>query len=134
MQMGKRKSERTNKRRQAQRETEEQGNTTKHKACWPESCDVITTPAAAWALDRNVQTHWVNERAVRLYCTTGVTRAAFTFRSNLKRTMSDRSTQQRVFYVIISIPHSEVKSCQPAIFIYKITSFFHIAVSLYDAV
>jgi hypothetical protein len=75
--MGKRKLERTNKRRQAQSETVEQGNRTKHKGCSPESCDVITTPAAAWALDRDVQTHWVNERAVRLYSTTGVTRAAF---------------------------------------------------------
>jgi len=54
MQMGKRKLEKTNKRRQAQRETEEQGNRTKHKGGCPESCDVITTPAAAWALDRNV--------------------------------------------------------------------------------
>jgi len=57
MQMGKRKLERTNKRSQAQRETEKQGNTTKHKGCCPESCDVITTPAAAWALDRNDWTH-----------------------------------------------------------------------------
>jgi hypothetical protein len=67
MQMGKRKLERTNKRRQAQREIREQGNKTNTKAAGcPESCDVITTPAAAWALDRNVQAHWVNERAVRL--------------------------------------------------------------------
>jgi len=82
--MGKRKLERTNKRGQAQREIEEQGNKTKYKGGCPESCDVIATPAAAWALDRN----WVNERAVRLYSTTGVTRAAFTFRFNLMRTMS----------------------------------------------
>jgi hypothetical protein len=59
---GRMQMERTNKRRQAQREIEEQGNTTKHKGGCPESRDVITTQAAAWALDRN----WVNERAVHL--------------------------------------------------------------------
>jgi hypothetical protein len=91
MQMRKSKLERTNQRRQAQRETGQQGNKTKHKGCCQKALTSLPRLQQRGPWTATCRPTALGERTFLSVCTysaTGVTRAAFTFRFNLTRTRS----------------------------------------------